>query len=208
MMRFKELILAQPIFYRLVSSIVDRQKLKSIKRIRDDYSGLKILDLGCGIGNSVRLFRKSDYTGIDINRRYIKIATRRYPGLSFIAGDLNRVKWGGDFDIILINSLLHHLDDKQAMEILRKSVAALKSTGKVIIQEPLLPRRNEWCCRLMRRLDRGDYFRSLNGWKKLLKEAGLFTDDICFYPLRLFGFPGYMMVSISLDKTGPVISQR
>jgi len=103
-MRFKELILARPIFYRLVSSNVDRAKLRAITRWGDDFSGLKILDLGCGIGNSVRLFRKSDYTGIDINLRYLKIAARRYPGLNFVAGDVNRLQWGGGFDIILIGN--------------------------------------------------------------------------------------------------------
>jgi SAM-dependent methyltransferase len=204
-MRFKELILARPIFYRLVSSNVDRAKLRAITRWGDDFSGLKILDLGCGIGNSVRLFRKSDYTGIDINLRYLKIAARRYPGLNFVAGDVNRLQWGGGFDIILINSLLHHLDDREALAILKKSAAALNPQGKVIIQEPLLPGRNEWSCRLIRRLDRGDYFRTWKGWEILLEQAGLVSEDVYFYTLRILGFTGYKMVSLALGTLIPQI---
>ena len=91
----RESILAHPWFYRLVSSVVDRYKLRAIGLLRRDFSGLKVLNLGCGIGNAVCLFNVSDYTGIDINRRYIAIASRNYPGFNFIADDATRIKWGG-----------------------------------------------------------------------------------------------------------------
>ena len=195
-----EVLLRNPLIYRLHSAGVDEAKLSAIRNFRSDYSGQKVLDLGCGPGNMARLFSGADYTGVDINEKYIVAARKRYPQLNFIAGDGTRMEWKDGFDIILINSLLHHLDDNQVAEILLKSAAALTRTGKIIIQEPLIPGKKEWCHRLMMHLDRGNYFRSLADWKRLLAEAGLFPDGVFFYQLRVFGFKSYHMVSMYLDK--------
>ncbi|HDL64381.1 MAG TPA: class I SAM-dependent methyltransferase [Proteobacteria bacterium] len=195
-----ESLLSNPLVYRLHAAGVDRPKLAAIRKLCSDYSGLKVLDLGCGPGNTAHIFSGADYTGVDINERYISVARKKHPGLNFIVGDVNRVEWGAGFDIILINSLLHHLDDNEASKILRKAVAVLKETGKVIIQEPMLPGKEEWSYRLMMRLDRGNYFRSLPDWKYLLEKAGLSAGEISFYHLRVFGFKNYHMVSMLLER--------
>jgi trans-aconitate methyltransferase len=195
-----EALLSNPLVYRLHAAGVDRPKLTAIRKFRSDYSGLKVLDLGCGPGNTAHIFSGADYTGVDINESYITVAREKHPELNFIVGDVNRVEWGTGFDIILINSLLHHLDDNEASKILVKSVAALKETGKVIIQEPLIPGKDEWSYRLMMMLDRGNYFRSLSDWKNLLDQAGLYPEEIFFYQLRVFGFKNYHMVSMLLEK--------
>jgi len=195
-----EALLSNPLVYRLHAAGVDRPKLAAIRKFCSDYSGMKVLDLGCGPGNMTHLFSGADYTGVDINERYISVARKRYPGLNFIGGDVNRVEWGAGFDIILINSLLHHLDDNEVSKILKKAVAALGETGKVIVQEPLIPGKDEWSYRLMMRLDRGNYFRSLSDWKNMLEQAGLYPEEIFFYQLRVFGFKNYHMVSMLLEK--------
>lgn len=197
-MKLKELILARTAIYRLVSSTVDRPKQEAIKLLAGDASGRKVLDLGCGIGNSAGIFLRSDYTGIDINPRYVVYAARRYPGLNFIAGDANRLPWGEGFDIVLINSFLHHLDDREALAILKKAGSALNPSGRVIIQEPLLTRREGWPGRLARKLDRGGFIRPLEDWKALAEVAGLAPDRTDFYPLRILGLEAYRMVSMAL----------
>lgn len=207
-MRLRESLLAHPWFYRLVSSLVDRYKLRAIGLLRQDFSGLRVLDLGCGIGNAVRLFKGSDYTGIDINRRYIAIASRNYPSLNFIADDATRIKWGGGFDIILINSFLHHLDNGPALEILKKSSAALRPAGRIIVQEPLLPRSEERFGRLMARLDRGKYFRTREEWDKLFGRAGLLPVNVSHYSMRILGIEGYKMISVSLGRFNETSSIR
>lgn len=207
-MRLRESLLAHPWCYRLVSSLVDRYKLRAIGRLRKDFSGLRVLDLGCGIGNSVRLFKGSDYTGIDINRGYISFASRSYPGRNFIAGDAIRLEWGEGFDIILVNSFLHHLDNGQALKILEKSSNALRPEGRVIVQEPLLPRNREWFCRLMASLDRGKYFRTREELDKLFGRAGLFPVNVSHYSMRIFGLEGYKMISVSLGRQSDASSTR
>ncbi|MEA1926923.1 MAG: class I SAM-dependent methyltransferase, partial [Candidatus Auribacterota bacterium] len=108
-MKLIESLLNNPLLYRLHASGVDRAKFAAIRKIRDDFNGLKVLDLGCGPGNTTDIFSGGDYTGVDINERYIKIAAARYPGYRFIAGDAGEVEWGRGFDIILINSFFHHI---------------------------------------------------------------------------------------------------
>jgi SAM-dependent methyltransferase len=199
-MSLRDSLLDHPWCYRMVSSLVDRYKLRAIGRLREDFSGLRVLDLGCGIGNAVCLFKGSDYTGIDINRRYISISSRSYPGLNFIAGDVIRLEWGEGFDIILVNSFLHHLDDGQALKILEKSSNALRPEGRVIVQEPLLARNRDWVGRLMESLDRGKYFRTREEWDKLFGRAGLLPVNVDHYSMRIFGFEAYKMISVSLGR--------
>ena len=42
--------------------------------------------MGCGPGTNAHLFAGMDYTGIDINERYVAYAAERHPG-KFIAAD-------------------------------------------------------------------------------------------------------------------------
>jgi len=202
-MKLIEALLSNPLLYRLHAVGVDRPKQAAIRKLCSDYSGLKVLDLGCGPGNTAGIFAGADYTGVDINEKYIIAARKSYPDWKFIAGDVNRVEWGRGFDIILINSLLHHLDDNEVSQIMLTAAAALNQKGKIIIQEPLIPGKGEWCCRLIMRLDRGNYFRSLADWKRLMETVGLFPDDVSFYELRVLGCKNYHMVSMLLDNLAP-----
>ena len=192
-----ELLLSNPLVYRLHAAGVDGAKLAAIRKIRDDFTGLKVLDLGCGPGNTAHIFSGSDYTGVDINKRYIKIAADRYPRCKFMAGDAGEVEWGDGFDIILINSFFHHLNDDEVVKISKAAASALADGGIVIVQEPLIPEKNELYHRLMMKFDRGNYFRTLDHWRVLLNEAGLVPEKIDFYYLRIMGIRGYHMASIA-----------
>ena len=196
MRKLIDMLLANPLIYRLHAAGVDRHKHSAITRIRNDFSGLKVLDLGCGTGNSTSLFPESNYTGIDISKKYIELARKKYPHHHFIAGDAGEIAWDGGYDVILINSLLHHLPDDAVLKIAKKSVRSLADGGVVIIQEPLVPRKREWYHRLMMRMDRGNYFRSLSHWKDLLGEAGLAAEHTEIYNLRIIGIHGYHYLSI------------
>ena len=189
-----------PLVYRLHSSQVDREKIAAIKKIQGDFTGLRILDVGCGPGNNAMLFAGADYTGIDINERYIDLVKKRYPRLNFVAGDAEEVNWPSKFDVVLLNSFLHHLDDRQVREVLKKTVVSLRNDGIVIMQEPLIPRKKEWYHRLLMTLDRGDYFRSRKRWEELVAESWLIGEVKELYELRVLGIKGYHMVSMLLRK--------
>lgn len=68
--------------------------------------GDKILDLGCGNGNIIRMLqekRKAEYCGVDISEAMIREAEKRAEkGAEFKAADVVSVPYGDDtFDIII-----------------------------------------------------------------------------------------------------------
>lgn len=199
-MKIKSFLIGQTPIYRLISSMVDPVKTKYIKRLQDDFSGLNILDLGCGPGNSSKIFLDSDYTGIDINPRYISRARRRYPGMKFIVADLTEFQLDDKYDVILINSFLHHLNTPDSEKILRQAAAGLSEEGRIILQEPIRPWPDQVWQRMIMRLDRGDYFRSLTEWRRLTEGSGLFPRDYFCYSLRLAGIKSYQMVGMTLGR--------
>lgn len=196
-----EKIWSSPAVYTLHSAGVDGPKKRAIAAAAG-RPVRTVLDLGCGTGNSVELFSQSRYTGIDINRAYIVAARRRFPGREFIAADAAAAAWGGPYELILINSFLHHLPDREAALILEKTAAGLVPSGRAIIQEPLIPSRSEYYHRLLMRLDRGDHFRNRAGWLSLIRGAGLVPRTEGHYSLRILGFRGYHMISISARPEG------
>jgi len=195
-----ERFLAHPLIYRLHSAGVDRAKQAALLKYRRDYSGLKVLDLGCGTGNNTRIFTGAEYTGVDINERYILLNRKKFPGCRFLSGDAVRLDWGKGYDVILINSFFHHLSDDQAEIIIGRAAGSLADSGVIIVQEPLLPDRDEWYHRLMMKLDRGACFRSFTHWKDLFSRAGFYADDLRFYSLRILGIRGYHMISMIFKK--------
>lgn len=199
-----EKIWGSPLIYTHHAAAVDGPKKRAIAAICPVRPGQRVLDLGCGTGNSAPLFPGARYTGIDINPAYIAAARRRFPDFRFIAADAGEGGWGGPFEVILANSFLHHLADREATAILKKAASSLEPSGMVIIQEPLVPGPGEIYHRFLMKLDRGACFRTLEGWRELILGAGLSPQVNGFYELRIMGFPGYHMVSISARRRGGI----
>jgi SAM-dependent methyltransferase len=169
---------------------------------------LRVLDLGCGPGSNAGLFENADYLGIDINVRYVKAARKSYPNMRFEVGDICHLylKESG-FDVILINSLLHHLSDCEVSSLLVTVSRLLSLEGKVIIQDALVPRSFCWIPRLLRSLDRGKYYRDEGRWRSLF-ESNFVIESGEPYKIRLFGITSWYMVSWALGKRGLIQSSR
>ncbi len=67
-----------------------------------DLDGSSVLDVGCGFGDLYGYLAnrdiKVDYTGIDINPEFIKIARETYPDARFLVADFEEDDIGGEFD--------------------------------------------------------------------------------------------------------------
>ena len=197
-------ILNTPLGYRLWSALLNAQKMQAISRLLPKRLSLRVLDLGCGPGSNASLFENADYLGIDINVRYVRAARKSYPNMRFEVGDVRHLslKESG-FDMILINSLLHHLSDYKVSSLLVTVSRLLSPEGKVIILEPLTPRRSCWIPRLLMSLDRGDYFRKQAYWRSLF-QRDFFIEKEESYNLRLFGITGWYIISCSLRKKSTI----
>jgi SAM-dependent methyltransferase len=80
--------------------------------------GASVLELGCGIGDTLAALSPGRGVGVDFSSGMIDIARERHPGLEFHVGDIEDpatlVGLGGPFDVILVLDTLGSLDDCQA----------------------------------------------------------------------------------------------
>jgi SAM-dependent methyltransferase len=189
----KTTLLEHPLVYRLWQAPFAGAKLLPVCVNNDLSQVRRVLDVGCGPGTNARYFAHSDYLGVDVNPRYIEYARRRY-GRAFRVADVNQLEIapGETFDFILVNSLLHHLDDVETRRLLNKLSTLLSETGQVHILELVMPD-HAGISRALARWDRGRYARSSARWQELFREV---FEPIMLHPysLDLFGVELWSMV--------------
>lgn len=203
MKTLKEFILESPIGYALWSTPFNKPKIVAIKRVLEKNQKLSgsVLDVGCGPGSNAPVFDEGyDYLGVDFNPKYIESASRIFPKMTFLVGDATKLELNGKkFDIILINSLMHHLDNQGCHKLMTDLKPLLKDSGIITIQEPLIPQKNQRFMTLMMNLDRGDYFRHLADWQNIFNSADYKIVDETFYTMKLLGITGWSMYSALLS---------
>jgi SAM-dependent methyltransferase len=161
-------VMEWPWVYRLWMAPFAEQKVRPIRDHVDLSLVRRVLDVGCGPGTNTALFTGADYLGIDINESYIESARRRHRR-TFVAADVTtyRVADHQRFDLILVNSLLHHLDDASTVRLLKHLSRLLSDDGRVHILELVLPA-GPSPARFLARHDRGKFVRPLDRWTMLL----------------------------------------
>jgi len=192
-MSFIDRVMEQPLVYRLWQAPFAARKLAPVLSRQDLAKAGRVLDVACGPGTNASQFANANYVGIDVNDRYIKTAQSRYPG-QFITADA--IQWSAEtadeFDFILVNSFLHHLDDDEVRVLLRSLRTRLAPQGKFHILELVLPD-SLGVARTLARLDRGHYARPLEDWRSLLSEV-LHIEWFEPYKLTAFRIPCWHMV--------------
>jgi SAM-dependent methyltransferase len=177
--------LEHPVVYRAWQAPFEAAKLRPVFRHNDLSRVSRVLDVGCGPGTNAREFPHAEYLGVDINPRYVAEARRRY-GREFVVGDVTswRPPAGASFDFILVNSLLHHLDDTNVRRTLATLRDVLSEGGHLHLLELVLPA-EPGVARLLARADRGHFSRSLDHWRALCAEL---FEPVVFEPYALRGF--------------------
>jgi SAM-dependent methyltransferase len=170
--------------YRLLQAPWAEAKLAPLYRHGDVRAFRRVLDIGCGPGTNTAHFAHCDYLGLDLNPRYIESARRRH-GRDFVVADATR--WqpepGERADCVLVNSLLHHLDDASAAAFLEGLRPAIADGGRVHLFDLVLPERRG-VARALARLDRGAWARSVPRWRELFSaEYDIVANEE--YPLRV-----------------------
>lgn len=145
-------------------------KLSPVWQHNDRAAIGRVLDVGCGPGTNSAEFAGLDYLGVDLNPSYIEHARRRHEG-RFVVADLrtDAVPGKGSYDFVLVNSLLHHLDDPSVSSLLADLRQYVSDDGHVHVIELDLPERRG-IPRLLALSDRGDHPRSIAEWRTLLTE--------------------------------------
>lgn len=182
-----------PLVYRTLQAPFHERKLAPFLATATLHAQTRLLDVGCGPGTNARHFTHVQYTGVDINPDYIENAKRRFPG-RFIVGDVTdpSVMPNETFDCVLLNSLMHHLDDAQTSGLLGRLGRLVASGGRVHILDLVL-RREPTPAWALARLDRGRYARVAEAWR-LLFGAALRVERFEEFDLGIPGIPLWHMV--------------
>jgi len=166
--------------YTLFQSLISRSDAPTVLR-QELYPELgsrqlRVLDIGCGPAAFWARYRDVDgliYAGIEPNRAYVDSARAQFPGVELHCGTIREVRdvVTGEFDLIVLEGVLHHIDDDTAHEVLTFASKRLAPTGRLVALDPvLLPRQNP-VARALARLDRGKHVRTLGGYRELAASA-------------------------------------
>ena len=113
---------------------------------------------------------------------------------NFIVADVTKYRVPPDqrFDLILANSLFHHLDSTNTRHILAHLSGLLTGDGHVHILDLVLPARSS-VSRFLARADRGDYPRPVEEWREIFTSV---FETVVFepYPLGVAGLTLWNMV--------------
>jgi SAM-dependent methyltransferase len=166
---------AYTLFQRLVGASHARRWVS--ERFWRARSGQKVVDVGCGPANTVHLLPPGvRYVGFDISEAYIADARSRYDGdtdKTFLVGAAedfveNLPPQMRDADLVIMNGLLHHLEDDEALTALKLARLSLSPGGRLICLEGCFLLSQSPIARWVLKQDRGRNVRTEPEWKALV----------------------------------------
>jgi len=141
--------------------------------------GQCVIDVGCGPGFIVNhLPSDIRYYGFDIDRKYIEYAKTHFAEKgSFYCQvfDMERAVVVGPADVVMMNGLIHHLDNDVALATLRAARCALKHGGTVFTLDGCIRDDQSPFARWLLQNDRGQFVRDEAGYRALLSSV---FDDV------------------------------
>ena len=128
-----------------------------------------VLDIGGGTGAVGDMWdSRTKYICLDIDPLKLKGFVARNPTGVALNGDATRLPIAdGSIDVVLCNSVTHHLTDDLLERMVSETARVLKPGGRMILTDAVwAPRR--WAGRLLWHYDRGSYPRPMNVLKSLV----------------------------------------
>ncbi len=97
--------------------------------------GEKVLDWGCGNGRFCEIFKDTDYYGVDVSEKLIKVAKTQHPKAKFQVINLLDLPFPDNFfDKIICLAVLHHIPSEEfRIQFLKEGKRVLKPEGTLIL---------------------------------------------------------------------------
>jgi 2-polyprenyl-3-methyl-5-hydroxy-6-metoxy-1,4-benzoquinol methylase len=152
------------------------------------FAGARLLDVGCGTGSLLdSLPEEVDYVGFDLNPAYIEAAQKKYSHrrARFYCARAGVGAEGLEertFDLVVAKSLLHHLDDSEAHQLLETARRLLRAGGAFFSSDPVRHEGQALVAKVLLALDRGRSIRTPDAYRALASahfatiETTLLTD--------------------------------
>lgn len=170
-------ILGHPFVYHRVRPLVVGIDYTPQYEALDAHSDDRILDIGCGGGDALRYLGDFEtYHGFDTDEAAISFANQRSeagrPNVHFETALVTPATFHNVRPtLVMMNGLLHHLDDEAAVQLLR--MCAATSTVKRIVTNDTVYLPGEPLNNVFAWLDRGRFVRRIQGYRDLVARAGL-----------------------------------
>jgi 2-polyprenyl-3-methyl-5-hydroxy-6-metoxy-1,4-benzoquinol methylase len=202
-MSWLEPILSSPAAYRLLGQIAifkNDGRATYARQYLKPRQGARVLDLGCGPGDILSVLPDCDYTGVDIEQKYIDAARRRFGARgTFHCGPVEDfvLEARESFDLVMANGVLHHLDDRQADAMLKLAAMAMRKDGRTVTLDPCFVDGQSRVARMLLRLDRGNFVRDEQSYRKIASRQ--FADVQADITHDLLSFP-YTLIIMTLRR--------
>jgi len=170
-------LLSRPLVYNAFQQLLGARvaRAKFANEFIKVRNGDHVLDIGCGTAEILKQFPLDiEYVGFDISKAYIENARAKYGNRgSFHHGRLSKESIGapGSYDIVIASGLIHHLDDREAGELIDTARYALRPGGRLVTIDPtFIPEQNP-AAKFLIAQDRGQNVREFQDY------CDLFTVD-------------------------------
>jgi demethylmenaquinone methyltransferase/2-methoxy-6-polyprenyl-1,4-benzoquinol methylase len=180
--RLRAVLDAPAVFYGFRFLLVGRQTAtrELLRRYLDVRPGERVLDVCCGVGEFAGDVG-GEYTGIDLNPRFVGAARRRYagsPGKGFRVMDALRMDFPDrHFDKCLFVNGLHHFSDPDAVRVLSE-IRRVTRDRAVIVDADGTPR--GLARRILLASDRGDWMRTPTSLEQLVGSVLTVRESVRF----------------------------
>ena len=169
-------VLSSPMVYETFQQVVGSPRVRRelVERYVKPRPGLRVLDVGCGPGDLIEHLPSVAYTGTDLSAAYIASARRRF-------GDRGRYYVGrvedldpdevGEFDVVIAKSLLHHIDEDEALHLFDVASGALAEGGRLVTLDAAYTSDMSRAARFVVSRDRGQSILAPAGYESLARRA-------------------------------------
>ena len=174
-------ILSNAFIYESFQKIMGMHKVRKelVSKYITPYNVDSVLDIGCGPADILEFLPHLDYYGFDISKKYISKAKKKFGSKGRFyakALNLNALNKLPDFDVVLMNGVLHHLDDSIAQDMIKLSKIALRNGGRLLTLDTAFAPNQNPIARFLSRIDRGKNVRTAEGYLSLTKNLFSKTD--------------------------------
>jgi SAM-dependent methyltransferase len=169
-------VLSNPVVYEAFQRVVGSTRVRRhlVNNYVSSRPGLRVLDIGCGPGDLIKYLPGVAYTGIDLSTVYIESARRRFGdrGRFFVKGvsELDPAELG-QFDVVIAKSLLHHIDEDEALFLFDTAANVLAEDGRLVTLDAAYTPDMSRAARFVVNRDRGRSILTPEGYEMLARRS-------------------------------------